>query len=72
VTVVRGHGLQHEGRPVLVLNCCGMEDTHLKRNLYDQVGHGLCACGVVSGHRDTTAARQQWHRLHKADVLERT
>jgi hypothetical protein len=72
VTVVRGHGLQHEGQPVLAADCCGTTSNDRRRNSYDALGHGLCSCGEMSPCEDTTAARQRWHRLHKADVLERT
>lgn len=65
---VPGHGLQHEGRPVLREGCCGVKDTHNRRNVYDALGHGLCSCGQASPCEDTTAARQRWHRQHKSDV----
>jgi hypothetical protein len=65
---VAGHGLQHEGRPVLVAGCCGVDLTHGLRNHYDQMGHGICACGETSPCEATTAARQRWHREHKEAV----
>lgn len=66
---VLGHGLLHEGRPVLDQECCGLAGrTHGDRNHYDQHGHGHCSCGAMSDHEITTAARQRWHREHKAAV----
>jgi len=69
---VSGHGLPDEGRPVLKRNCCAMDDgtNHGQRNHYDAHGHGVCSCGAMSPHEITNAARQRWHRQHKADVLE--
>jgi hypothetical protein len=66
---VSGHGLLHEGRPVLVAGCCGSLDNHCQRNHYDKIGHGICSCAALSPCEDTTAARQRWHRKHKAEVL---
>ena len=61
-----GHGLRHEGRPVLVAGCCGADRSadDRTRNPYDQIGHVLCECGSVSPCESTTAARQRWHRQH--------
>lgn len=64
---VPGHGLLHEGRPVLATGCCGTPDNHGRRNHYDKIGHGICSCGALSPCQDTTAARQRWHR-HQAQV----
>ena len=74
ITKVTGHGLQHEGRPVMRDGCCTEHDfgMHNQRNMYDQYGHGLCACGAVSPCEDTTAARQRWHRHHKTSILAGT
>ena len=67
---VPGHGLQHEGRPVLLQGCCGYPDgaNHRQRNAYDQHGHALCSCGETSEHHLTSADRQRWHRAHKTEV----
>jgi hypothetical protein len=67
MTRVSGHGLLHEGRPVLVAGCCGTPGNHGVRNTYDAMGHGMCVCGATSPCEDTTAARQRWHRQHKAE-----
>lgn len=66
---VSGHGLQHEGRPVMSRDCCGVPSSHQKRNTYDQHGHALCACGAMSEHMLTTAERQRWHRAHKDEIV---
>jgi hypothetical protein len=66
--LVPGHGLQHEGRPVLKTGCCGEDDTHVQRNYYDQHGHGECLCGELSDHEVSTNARKAWHRVHKDNI----
>lgn len=71
MSVVPGHGLLHEGLPVLRMGCCGDPDTHGVRNHYDKHGHGRCACGAMGDHETTNAARQKWHREHKAEVRTR-
>ncbi len=55
---------------MLAAGCCGLpsRSNHGARNRYDQQGHGICSCGAMSGHESTTAARQRWHREHKAEV----
>jgi len=35
-------------------------------------GVGRCLCGATSEQVTTNAARQEWHRHHKAEVLART
>lgn len=57
---VRGHTLPYEGR--------------VKRAgfLGNGTGFGKCSCGASSRvPLPDTAARQRWHRDHKADVLAR-
>lgn len=55
---VAGHGLRYEGR------------THnAYRGLGNGVGTGKCECGAESPDLPTTAARQRWHKEHKAEVL---
>ena len=70
MTRLRGHGLLHEGRPVLARFCCGLADgsNHGDRNRYDRQGHGACSCGSMSGHEESSAARQRWHREHKGQM----
>lgn len=42
-TRVAGHGLLHEGRPVVTADCCGYMggSNHGQRNHYDRHGHGI-------------------------------
>lgn len=53
-----GHGLRLEGR-------AHDAHGHFTRG-FD--GYGLCTCGVRSDWLGSDAARQRWHRQHKADV----
>lgn len=52
-----GHELLFEGQP------CGV-------HFYARNGNGLgkCSCGELSELLPTNAARQRWHRQHKADI----
>lgn len=69
-TLLPGHGLRREGKPVLLAGCCGLASGSNDRhpNEYDRIGHGLCDCGATSPCLDSNAARQRWHRQHKIDV----
>lgn len=51
---LKGHGLRFEGR---VNGYFGMGSGP---------GKGRCSCGAESETLPTTAARQRWHRQHKA------
>jgi hypothetical protein len=62
---VAGHALEREGRPFLVVGCCGSKSNHGMPNHYDRIGHGWCSCGAFGPCVETNRARQQWHREHK-------
>jgi hypothetical protein len=61
VPPVKGHGLQREGRAF---------DAD-RRHTGKPEGYGLCACDALSPLCTTTAARQRWHREHKAEIRAR-
>jgi hypothetical protein len=66
-TTVRGHALQHEGQA-----CVPSDDPWGGYRLtYRSEGVAYCQCGAVSPTLPSTAARQRWHRDHKADVRAR-
>ena len=54
--VLKGHGLFAEGR---VLAGYGWGSGP---------GRGKCSCGALSETLPSTAARQRWHKEHKAEV----
>jgi hypothetical protein len=74
IRVVRGHGLQSEGRPYLIVECndadCVWEriPAEPRRSPNYDHGHGLCACGATSPHLLTDAERQLWYRDHKNQI----
>lgn len=53
---ISGHALQYEGRAF-----------HAGNRV--MVGKAKCECGERSERLETDAARQRWHRQHKAEVL---
>ncbi|MCM3884126.1 hypothetical protein [Frankia sp. R82] len=70
-TSIPGHGLQREGRAFTVPNCCGYSLTDTTPQLGEPGrygGHGVCRCGEVSDHFDSTAARRRWHNRHKDEI----
>ena len=58
-TLVKGHTLFNEGELFYELG-------KLNRS-----GNGECSCGAISEVLPSTAARQRWHREHKAEVVAR-
>lgn len=70
---ISGHGLQDEGAAYSTVTCG--EGACAKAQTVGRVstgtggeGHGLCACGWLSGHLESGAARQAAHEEHKAAV----
>jgi len=59
-TLVKGHTLLWEGRPL------GNAGFSVKGT-----GIGGCSCGARSPELPSGAARKQWHRDHKAEVLRK-
>lgn len=53
---IRGHGLLREGR------------TGSSRHSVSS-GQATCECGERSPELPSTAARQRWHREHKAELV---
>lgn len=60
-----GHALIARGRAYVHPRCL-----HCQRDSWGKRppgGHGCCECGALSlAHEATNAARQKWHRQHKA------
>jgi hypothetical protein len=78
MTVVKGHGLQREGRPYWKDDCreC-LPGEHRIREVsgeylvyYSRSGHPLCACGWMGLHDTSNRGRQTQHRAHKQDILD--
>ena len=73
-TTVRGHALQMEGRAMardlLPVSC--VVQGRVFGLTGQAIGQAVCQCGAVSPTLPSTAARQRWHREHKADVRART
>lgn len=70
---ISGHGLQDEGAAYSAVNCdegvCAKAQTVGRMSPgTGGAGHGLCACGWLSGHLESGAARQAAHEEHKAAV----
>lgn len=60
--LAKGHGLLREGR------------AHDSTGRYTgwRVGHGVCACGLISPTFVSTKVRQRWHVIHKQEVASAT
>jgi hypothetical protein len=80
VTVVKGHGLQREGRPYFDGTCPECSKRIADTRFYEaatgayvvafiSAGHALCRCGWLSSHDDTNRGRQAKHRVHKKNIL---
>lgn len=68
VSRVVGHELRNEGR---VFRIGERYYASLGSGERNGPGSARCSCGAESPSLPTTAARQRWHRQHKADVLAR-
>lgn len=55
---LKGHTLPNEGR---------LYDAH---GYPVNTGKATCSCGEQSPETDTIAARQRWHRSHKAGIRD--
>lgn len=60
MSVVKGHGLQWEGKT--------RDQWMYGSGITAGVGH--CSCGGRSPELPTTAARQRWHKKHKQAILD--
>jgi hypothetical protein len=60
---LRGHALQHEGKPY-----APGEEYPWLRVYGSPSGVALCECGKTSPVLESDAARKRWHAGHKAEV----